>query len=226
MLSKRDVASALNISEKTVQRLVSRGDLAAPQRVGGSLRWRRGDLDGFLGAAVEHRLDLSDEDVRAVLRGIHARREQIRHRAFPTVRLRAAAETEGLIEGVASAYGVTYSIGAGRRERIERGAFAASVEATPTVPLFLGHDVFDPIGSSQLRESHAGLMFEADVFESERGASVYRAAKAGALDCVSVGYIAEEVADENGVEVVKRGSVLEVSIVIKGANPGARIIKV
>ncbi len=121
-----------------------------------------------------------------------------------------------------------YGIGGGIEERIEPGAFTASVETKPVVPLFLSHDWLSPIGAASLIDAPSALEFSADLFveESERAASVARAARAGGLDSVSIGFIPEEIAQDNGVEVIKRAELLEISIVVKGVDPGARIVKV
>lgn len=185
-------------------------------------------LRQFLRAVALGKLDASDPEVRAVLREVHGG-GGVRRRSFSIVRTRAAT-TLGKLSGVASAYGVDYSIGAGLKERIAAGAFADSIAERPNVPLFLGHDWLNPIGVAALSDSPAGLLFDADVFsENERARSVYEAAKANALDNVSIGFYPETIttnANEPDVEIVERGTVVEVSIVVKGANPSAHVQKV
>lgn len=47
-LSVEQVASELQVSTRTVWRLLSSGELIAPVRIGGSTRWRRAELDAWL----------------------------------------------------------------------------------------------------------------------------------------------------------------------------------
>jgi len=48
LLSVKEVASALQISTRTVWRLVSSGELIKPLRVGRNTRWRRAELEEWI----------------------------------------------------------------------------------------------------------------------------------------------------------------------------------
>jgi len=48
LISIRDVASHLGISTRAVYRLVARGDIPAPVKVGGATRFYQSDLDDYL----------------------------------------------------------------------------------------------------------------------------------------------------------------------------------
>lgn len=48
MLTAADVAALLACSTKTVYRLADRGALPRPVRLGGLLRWRRGEIDQWI----------------------------------------------------------------------------------------------------------------------------------------------------------------------------------
>ncbi len=48
LLTVKEVAHLLNVSERTVRRLVTEGHLAAPRSVGGARRWFPGDVRVYL----------------------------------------------------------------------------------------------------------------------------------------------------------------------------------
>lgn len=50
LLTVEQVASLVQVSTRTVWRLVSSGDLVEPIRMGGNTRWRRADLDAWIAA--------------------------------------------------------------------------------------------------------------------------------------------------------------------------------
>lgn len=50
LLTASDVAAALGVSARQVWRLRDRGALPAPVRVGGSTRWRSGDIQSWIDA--------------------------------------------------------------------------------------------------------------------------------------------------------------------------------
>ena len=170
---------------------------------------------------AERRFTLADPDVRAVLRGERA--HEIRRRVLP-VRLRSEPRSP-TIEGIAAAYGVEYQIGGGKRERIEAGAFTESIRSRPSVALMAEHSWdLGPVGVAVLSDSSTGLRFRAEPWlDTDRGRAFYRAAQSGALNGVSIGFVADEVVPECGgkLDVVKRGSVVEVSLCLMQANPGA-----
>jgi excisionase family DNA binding protein len=47
LMSQADVAKYLRVVPRTVQRMVTRGELPEPIRIGGCVRWRRADLDAL-----------------------------------------------------------------------------------------------------------------------------------------------------------------------------------
>jgi HK97 family phage prohead protease len=177
-------------------------------------------------------LDLADPYVRHLLTRAFGRVERRNARSqVSAVRLRTADDVTGRVRGIASAYGVEYAIGAGIKERIERGAFAASIAERPVVPLFGEHDWLTPIGAATVSDSPVGLAFEGDLFlDVDRARAIHRAAQAGAVTDVSVGFIpaSDGVRRERhgALEVVTRAEVVEVSIVLRGANPAASLQKV
>lgn len=173
-------------------------------------------------------LDLADPEVRHMVRRLFGHQDRLNTRSHVSaVRLRADGAA-GRVQGIASAYNLDYSIGPNLKERIERGAFTTSIRERPIVPTYAEHDWHTPIGAATLSDSAAGLEFDAGLFmDTERGRSVYRAAEAGALSGVSIGFLPtpDGVRRERGLEVITKAEVLEVSLVVLGANPGAKITK-
>ena len=173
-------------------------------------------------------LDPADAEVRRLLQRVFRHPERLNVRShISAVRLRADGAA-GRVRGIASAYGVPYSVAPGLKEVIERGAFTDSIRERPVVPIYGEHAWDLPIGAAHLSDSSAGLMFDGDLFlDTERGKSVYRAAEAGAMTNVSIGFLPDPdgIRREPGLEAITRAAVVEVSLVLMGANPGAKLIK-
>ncbi len=47
-LTRRDLEAVFKVTGRTIDRLVASGKLPAPLRVGGSRRWRQGDIVEFM----------------------------------------------------------------------------------------------------------------------------------------------------------------------------------
>lgn len=151
------------------------------------------------------------------------------------IELRAAEDgPEGILEGYASIYGNEYAVGGGLNEVIQRGAFDSSIEqGGGVVPLFWNHGWAKPanaapIGVAYIRSGDPkGLPVRAEVFmDDPTGAAVWRAAKAGALNEWSIGFKADEVKPRGNVEEVHTGTVVEASVVVRGANPLTEMVGV
>lgn len=154
------------------------------------------------------------------------------------VQLRASKDESvpsGVLIGYASVYDVAYRVGYGIEETIAPGAFADSiVERDGVFPLFYQHDWNEPIGYALASEDKVGLKVEAHLFmdDNERARSVWRAADAGALREWSIGFIPTEIlqrTDEDSgtdVEEIVRGSLIEASVVVRGANPETVMVDV
>ena len=171
--------------------------------------------------------------------------DKIRHL---TLRLRAAEKNddgdgvEGVLLGSAAGYGVEYGVGPGVKESLRAGAFEASLaERGGVLPVFYAHAWSPqksmvpqpPIGAALADSGKDALAVEAKLFldDSEAARSVFRAAEAGALREWSVGYIANAVEtreNEDGTitEEIVEAELLEVSVVLKGANPQTEIAAV
>lgn len=243
LIAKSEVARLLGVSERTVERLAASGKLPKPIQIGGSVRWDPDALSTcvfgheasnadavelFFSDLAAGRLDLSSDVVRSALRNVHAIRSTVRHRHYPDARARGGDGPDGRLTGVAATYGRTYPIGDGYEERIELGAFTVSIAEHSVVPVFLGSDWSDPIGTAVLADHTDGVSFQADLFitKNERARSVYEAAAVGALYGVALGFTLDEVDSEPPVLIVKRASALELSIVVRGDDSAARIVSV
>lgn len=146
-----------------------------------------------------------------------------------------ASDDSDVITGYASTFGNVYhapdSSGTGTiRERIEAGAFKGNL--TGRVPVFWSHTFMEkaPIGEARAWEDDRGLRFRAELYTSisEDAQRVYKAAQAGAIDEVSMGFTSsrtERERDDNGrtVYVVKRANLHEISFVLRASNPQAKV---
>jgi len=105
------------------------------------------------------------------------------------------------------------------------GAFAASIAERATKFLFEHHT---PIGKQlELRETDDGLYGRWSVVDTTAGTDAYKLAKAGVLDSLSIGYIPLEwEIRDDGVRVLQKCQLYEVSAVSIPANPNAVITDV
>lgn len=155
---------------------------------------------------------------------------QIHHATVP-VTLAAAADEAGAIEAIVSAYDVDYSMGWRGKHRIVAGAFDESIAEQAAIPLFWEHDWASmapgmPIGhgtAEDVDEPKAGLKVAGELYiNSDEVKRVHRAALAGAIREWSIGYRileAEYPEDDETLTIVKKGELLEASLVVRGANP-------
>ena len=108
---------------------------------------------------------------------------------------------------------------------IAPGAFAASLAERQTKLLF-EHAM--PIGKQlELREDERGLFGRWAIIDTTAGTDAYKLARGGVLDSLSIGYQTEESEyRDDGVRVLKRVALFEVSAVAIPANPYAVITDV
>ncbi|MFG1465245.1 HK97 family phage prohead protease [Xanthobacter sp. DSM 24535] len=135
----------------------------------------------------------------------------------------------GVIEGYGSVFGVVDSY----NEVVEPGAFVASlVEASRRgrkVKMLWQHDPMQPIGVwDDLSEDKKGLYVKGRLLKDvlPRAAEAYAMLKEEALDGLSIGYRTIETApheDKQGVLLLKKLDLREVSIVTFAANERARV---
>jgi HK97 family phage prohead protease len=108
---------------------------------------------------------------------------------------------------------------------VARGAFAESIAARPTKFLF---EHRTPIGKQlELREDAHGLYGRWTIVDTTDGTDAYKLAKAGVLDSLSIGYQTKEAEyTEDGVRILTKVDLYEVSAVSIPANPNAVITDV
>lgn len=137
-----------------------------------------------------------------------------------------APQDDGTFEVLAVAYDVTDDYGT----QFRKGVFTESLgDRLPVIAW--AHSWDEPIGrATGFREADEGLYLTARL---DIGGSVRRADQAleqmrsGTLTDVSVGFmrLADETNDD-GVTVITKGELDEVSVVLRGAVPGAKILAV
>jgi uncharacterized protein len=150
------------------------------------------------------------------------------HRSY-ALSIRATGD-DGTVEGYGSVFGArdTYD------DVIQPGAFAASLaehRAAGTMPAMLWqHNPDEPIGIwSAMTEDDKGLRVQGRlVLESERGRAAHALLKAGALNGLSIGFMAKQWAYDRDTEVrtLTEIDLWEVSMVTFPAQRQARVTSV
>lgn len=127
----------------------------------------------------------------------------------------------GYLEGIAVPYGQTADIGGQFQERFA----PASVEPEGTVWLYHQHKT--PIGVVEATEHRAeGFWIRARLALSDLAKSTREQLQNGALRALSVGFVPQETRDEDGVRVITRARLREVSVVAKPAYTLATVLHV
>lgn len=108
---------------------------------------------------------------------------------------------------------------------IQHGAFTETLSSGRKVKLCWQHSFYDVIGGfSEMREDSYGLFVKGRInFGVAKGVEAYSLLKAGDLDSMSIGYSCEDREYRDGVRVLKKLKLYEVSLVTEPAN-GAAII--
>lgn len=111
---------------------------------------------------------------------------------------------------------------------VMRGAFKDSLLRRPRPKLLWQHDIGEPIGVVQnLREDEKGLYGEWKLSKTARGQDAYTLLKDGAVDSMSIGYIADDFEfTDDGIRKLKGVDLLEVSVVSVPMNQEALITAV
>ncbi len=141
-----------------------------------------------------------------------------------TGEIRAATE-DGTIEVLAVAYGVTDDYGT----QFDRGTFTESLRGHLPV-IAWAHSWDEPIGrATGWRETDEGLYLTArlDIGGAvPRADQAYEQARSGTLTDVSVGFMRRADEERDGVTVITKADLDEVSFVLRGAVPGAKVLAV
>lgn len=136
-----------------------------------------------------------------------------------------AVQEDGIIEVLAVAFGVTDDYGT----QFRKGTFTESLERRLPVIAF-GHDWSDPIGRAvSYRETDEGLYLTArlDVGGAvPRADQAYQQMRSGTLTDVSVGFWRTAQEDKGDYVLITKGDLDEVSVVLRGAVPGSRVLAV
>lgn len=139
-------------------------------------------------------------------------------------------QPQGRLAGYASVYNKPFR-GEFGMEQLNSGVFAQHIaERGNVIPIFYQHGWAKmanaaPIGHAIVEENSRGLKVDAQLYidTDATASSVFRAAQAGALKEWSIGYIPTTITqyekDGATVEAADVGTLLEASVVVKGANP-------
>ena len=138
--------------------------------------------------------------------------------------LAPAVSADGAIEGYASLFGVV-DLG---RDRVERGAFAASLarRGARGVRFLFQHDPAEPIGAwTSISEDVRGLRVSGRLnLAVARAREVHALLRQGALDGLSIGFRAvRSVREAGGVRRLIEIDLWEVSVVTFPMLPDARV---
>lgn len=143
--------------------------------------------------------------------------------SFQVTDLKAAADGEGwLVSGYGSTFGgEPDSYG----DVVARGAFTESLAKRD--PLFF-YQHFEPIGKSiTVVEDDKGLFGTWSIVDTTTGTDAYKLAKAGALNRLSIGFrTLESDYNEDGVRILRKLDLFEVSLVAIPANDNAVVTSV
>ena len=144
-----------------------------------------------------------------------------------SVTIDAAANTETpsrTISGIAAPYGVSASVSTGQTVKINAGALP---EDGPAPRLIVEHDTRNVVGIVSSRVStDAGMLFTAQIAETQAGNDLLALLKMGALDSVSVGIEATDYEMDGQTMVVKAALWRELSVVYEPAFSGAVITQI
>jgi HK97 family phage prohead protease len=131
----------------------------------------------------------------------------------------------GTGQAVVSTLNLAYDIGYGYTEMVLPGAFAASIAAHPTIPIFYNHS-WDtgPVGVGKPSEQGNKLIVDFELFlgKGDLVDRVYQAMSDEALTEWSVGFWAEEITVDQAnpkCDMIAKGDLAEASVCVRGANP-------
>jgi HK97 family phage prohead protease len=128
------------------------------------------------------------------------------------------------ISGIAAPYGISASVSTGQTIKINAGALP---EDGPAPRLIVEHDTKNVVGIVSSRVStDAGMLFTAQIAETQAGNDLLALLKMGALDSVSVGIEATDYEMDGSTMVVKAATWKELSVVYEPAFSGAVITQI
>lgn len=130
----------------------------------------------------------------------------------------SGVSTDGrTLSGIAAPFDVETRIGR-QRERIERGAFTQTLADGHDILLLADHDTTRVLartrnGTLKLEELGDGLHFVASLPDTPSAAETRGLAEAGSLGGMSIGFIAQDAPVIDGVRVLKKVALAEISAV-------------
>lgn len=140
--------------------------------------------------------------------------------------LKREPDEDGVFEGYASVFGVVDQ----GMDVVERGAFAKSLGSGRKIKMLWQHGVHDVIGVwDEVREDERGLFVKGRILKDvQKGREAMALLKAGAIDSMSIGYVAKEAVEEGSGRIRKLLEVdlYEVSLVTFPMLPDARVTDV
>jgi HK97 family phage prohead protease len=147
------------------------------------------------------------------------------------MQVRATPEDgSGTFTALVSAYNVTYDVGWGWTERILPGAFAESIKAHSTIPIFYEHAWADgPLGVGTPVETESGCEVSGRLYlgMAERIDVIYQAMLDEALEEWSVAFWPQTIiedSDDRYCDQIAKGDLAEASVCVRGANPATETI--
>jgi HK97 family phage major capsid protein/HK97 family phage prohead protease len=112
-------------------------------------------------------------------------------------------------------------------DRIEKGAFARTLNAKSRFPLLWQHRMDEPVGGLSAKEDERGLLIEGELnLDVQRGKEAYALLKKGDISGLSIGYDAVKWEMQSGVRALKEIKLYEGSIVTFPMNTEATVTDV
>jgi len=131
----------------------------------------------------------------------------------------------GYVEGIAVPWGQTATIHLKDGTSFKESFAARSIEPEGTVWLYDQHR--HPVGELvEMEHREEGYWFRAKLALSDLAMTVREKLRNGAYKALSVGFVPVETRDENGVRVVVRARLREVSVVSRPAYAGATVLSI
>ena len=148
------------------------------------------------------------------------------HKSAFKFELKGVKEDEqfGYFEGYASVFNVVDS----DADVVQPGAFAETLASGRKVKMCWQHSFYDVIGGfTEMKEDANGLYVKGRInLGVEKGREAYALLKAGDIDSMSIGYSCEDREYRDGIRLLKKLKLYEVSLVTEPANTSAVVTSV
>lgn len=148
------------------------------------------------------------------------------HKSCVKFELKATSEDAsfGYFEGYASVFNVVDS----ENDVVQPGAFSDTLTSGRKVKMCWQHSFYDVIGGfTELREDSNGLFVKGRInLGVEKGKEAYALLKAGDIDSMSIGYSCDDREYRDGIRLIKKVTLYEISLVTEPANSSAVVTSV